>query len=105
MVKTLMLLPVRDNRGRRLPRRLWRSLDERFLQFGGSSWRNGVRGVWQAGGRVYRDRSREYTVSLTSWLDFPAWLEVVLWAREAFDQQAIYIEVAGVPEILSRHTA
>jgi hypothetical protein len=65
------------------------------------SWRDGVTGEWEFGGRVYRDRSREYVVSLKSWWQLNAWLQIAEWAREEFGQEAVYIEVAGIPEILS----
>jgi hypothetical protein len=41
-------------------------------------------------------------VSLTGWRQLPAWLIVVEWALERFDQEAVYIEVAGIPELLPR---
>lgn len=62
----------------------------------------GVHGTWEHGGRLYRDVSRQYVVSLTSWRQLPAWLELMDWVRQAFTQRAIYIEVAGVPEVLDQ---
>jgi hypothetical protein len=100
MIKTIFLVPVRDNDGRPFPRSAWRALEDRLLQFGGFSFTDGVYGTWQFGGRMYRDRSRRYTVSLTSWMQLPASLELVHWVRGTFRQEAIYVEVAGVPEIV-----
>jgi hypothetical protein len=75
-------------------------LEQRLTTFGGFSLRTGVTGVWVSGGHTYRDRSLEYTVSLESWLQLAAWLETVQWAGEHTHQAAVYIEVAGIPEIL-----
>lgn len=100
MIKTVFLVPERDNSGRRFTPRQWRHLEERLLRFGGLSRLAGIRGAWQYQGHTYRDLSRQYTVSLQSWRDFDAWLATVEWAREAFEQEAIYIEVAGIFEIL-----
>ncbi len=100
MVKTMFLVPIRDNEGRPFPRSHWRELEQQLLQFGGFSRTTGVAGTWTDGGRIYRDTSRQYVVSLQSWTQIPAWLEIVRWARERFRQEAIYIEVAGVPEII-----
>ena len=98
-----MLVPVRDNEGRRFTESAWRELQRRLMaEFDGYTRRTGVVGAWAAGGQVYRDTSREYTVVITSWEQLPAWLSIVRWARERFRQEAIYIEVAGVPEILGR---
>jgi hypothetical protein len=100
MIKTMFLMPVTDNDGRPYAAAEWEALESRLLAFGGFSLAVDVTGVWQAQGRVYRDLSRQYTVALTSWQQLPAWLEVVLWARSAFRQLAVYIEVGGIPEIL-----
>ena len=66
MIKTVVLVPVRDNAGRPFPKALWESLQARFMQFGGFTRPIGVVGAWESGGRVYRDRSRQYTVVLAS---------------------------------------
>lgn len=100
LVKTLLLVPEQDNRGRRFPRALWRELEDRLLALGGFSLREGIVGAWHADGRVYRDVSGEYTVSLRTWRALPSWSVLVEWALEAFNQEALYIEVAGLPEIL-----
>lgn len=101
MIETQFLVPERTNDGERFSPSAWKEIEERLLLLGGFSWNPGVRGVWQSSsGRVYRDRSRQYLVSLASWTQLPAWLEVVLWARRRFRQEALYIKVAGIPEIL-----
>jgi hypothetical protein len=100
MIKTVVLIPLRDNEGRVFPRSLRRRLEDRLLQFGGLSRTRNVVGIWRSGSTTYRDANYQYTVSLRSWLQLPAWLDVVLWAREQFRQEAMYIEVAGVPEII-----
>lgn len=101
MIETVVLIPIRDNQGRLFPRSLWRELEARLLYFGGLTDAGEVRGVWRSGDRVFRDRNRQLAVSLGSWKQLAAWLEVVEWARIAFRQEAIYIKVAGVPEIIT----
>ena len=101
MIKTLFLAPIRDNEGEPFQDSTWDELHERIVnQFGGLSRRAGVEGMWRNAGRLYVDPSYEYTVSLASWLQFPAWLEVILWVRDQFRQIAVYIEVAGIPETI-----
>ncbi|HEY7064707.1 MAG TPA: hypothetical protein VII06_24755 [Chloroflexota bacterium] len=103
MIKTIFLVPVRDNEGRRFTRPAWQALDRRLAAaFGGLSIRFGVVGTWQADEHTYRDTSREYTVSLATWRQLAAWLAIVDWACERFGQEATYVEVAGIPEVLSR---
>ena len=100
MVKTVFLVPIRDNEGRPFPRSYWQGLEQQLLQFGGFSRTTGVAGAWTSEGRIYRDTSRQYIVSLASWTQLPSWLEVVQSARKQFRQEAIYVEVAGVPEVI-----
>ena len=98
MMKTVVIVPVRDNDGRPFPASVWLELEDRLRRFGGFT-RDRVLGEWVEQGRVYRDRSRRYTVSMSA-RHLGAWVDLVLWAREAFRQEAMYIEINGVPEIL-----
>ncbi len=100
MIKTMVLIPVFDNDGAPFSSSDWLQLESRLLAFGGLNWTDNVTGMWRSTDRVYQDRCRQYVVSLPSWLQLAAWLEVVLWARTRFRQVAIYIEVAGIPEVL-----
>lgn len=99
MIKTVLLVPIRDNVGGTFSPASWRTLEQKLRRFGGFT-RSSAEGEWESQGRIYRDRSRRYEVSLTSWQQFPEWLGVALWVREEFRQEAMYIEVAGIPEIL-----
>lgn len=100
MIKTLFLVPLHDNDGQVFAESDWLALEARLLQFGGFSWVDNVTGVWESGARVYHDISRQYTVSLSHWTQLPAWLDTVAWVRMRFRQEALYIEVANIPDIL-----
>lgn len=100
MIKTSVLIPLADNDGAAFSKSTWEALHTRLADFGGFSFTRGVFGFWVDAGKTYEDESRQYIVSLDSWTQFPAWLAVMQWAREAFRQLALYIEVAGHPEIL-----
>jgi hypothetical protein len=102
MIKAVMLVPVRDNDGRRFTKTEWTRLEHRLAAaFGGYSLLPGrVTGGWVHEGRLFRDQSRQYAVALNSWSQLSAWLEVVRWTRTAFRQEAMFIEVNGVPEVL-----
>ncbi|MCI0584141.1 MAG: hypothetical protein L0227_14875 [Chloroflexi bacterium] len=103
MIKAAFLVPIRDNDGRPFPRSSWIELERRLVDaFGGYSRMSAVHGAWEEHGRVYRDVSRQYVASLSSWMELPVWLDLVRWVRQAFRQEAIYIEVAGVPEIVGK---
>ena len=96
----MVLVPQQDNHGRDFPRSAWLELERRFRQFGGFTRATDVQGEWEDRGRIYRDTSRQYIVALTSWEQLGDWLAVVRWAQATFAQEAMYIEVAGIPEIL-----
>lgn len=102
MIKTVVLIPVRDNDGKAFPRTLWRELADRLTAIeGGYSYTGKVKGEWvDKDGTTYTDWTNRYEVALTTWRNLGKWLAVVDWAREAFRQEAMYVEVAGVPEIL-----
>lgn len=100
MIKTLLLVPIRDNDGKGFPKRVWRELEDRLRRFGGFTRLGLVEGDWtDAGGRIYRDRSRQYSCVLSA-RDLAAWLAVVTWAQVRFGQEAMYVEIAGQPEIV-----
>jgi hypothetical protein len=50
--------------------------------------------------RGYREPNVPYHVTLVSARDLPVWLAFVEWAQRAFDQEAMYIEIVGQPEII-----
>lgn len=100
MVKTEFLIPKQDNEGHEYPDSYWSELEEQLLQFGGFTWTDGQVGAWRSRGKVYAGVSRRYDVDLPSWTLLAAWLEIVRWVARRFNQEAMYIEVAGVPEIL-----
>ncbi|MGI8552617.1 MAG: hypothetical protein ACR2PL_17795 [Dehalococcoidia bacterium] len=99
MIKTVVLIPILDNDGNPFPLSLVREFERRLLRFGGLSRLSGFVGTWEFQGRIYHEPNHQYTVALRSWWDLAAWLDIVMWAKAAFGQEAIYIEVAGVPEI------
>jgi hypothetical protein len=100
VIKTLFLMPEADNDGHSYLQSDWEALETRLFALGGFSLTVGVVGAWESQGRVYRDVSRQYSVSLASWRHLPVWLDLVQWARGHFRQLAIYIEVAGITEII-----
>ncbi len=99
MIKTTLVVPVADNDGSAFDRSAWRELESRLMQWGGLTRDSDVTGGWTDGDRTYRDRSRRYVVALASWWDLSAWLAVVDWAGRRFRQEAMFVEVAGIPEI------
>lgn len=102
MIKTLVLVPIRDNDGQPFSPADWDLLERKLLErFGGFTGGGMAEGAWSDdAGKVYRDVSRRYEVALSSWNQLPDWLDVVRWIRVHFRQIAVYVEVAGIPEII-----
>jgi len=100
MIKTSFLVPIRDNEGRAFEGEAWAELEHRLLRFGGASAGGLISGTWESHAGVRRETNRQYQVGLARWTDLPDWLDVIRWARRRFRQEAIYIEVAGMPEIM-----
>jgi hypothetical protein len=105
VIKAIVLVPIRDNAGRQFRKAEWSALERRLIGLGGFSILPGhVVGAWEDAGIVYRDRSRQYLVLLQSWFDLSAWLQAIMWARTAFRQEALLIDVAGIPEVVGHAT-
>jgi hypothetical protein len=100
VIETVLLVPGRDNDGKPFPPSAWDALEAALLRFGGYTRQADVTGAWSLGERIYRDRSRQYVVSLGSWRDLPAWLKIVEWTRSAFRHEALYVKIAGIPEVI-----
>ncbi|MEX0783795.1 MAG: hypothetical protein WD557_14215 [Dehalococcoidia bacterium] len=102
MISTVVLVPTYDNRGEPFGPDVFRDFEARLLsRFGGYTRATDLVGEWVDSGVTYRDHSRQYRVALGSWRALPAFLDLVDWARLTFEQEAMYIEVAGIPEILA----
>lgn len=102
MIKTVLLVPEVGNTGQPFPRNLWDGLDARLLAFGGFARQTGIEGNWVGSTRTFKEPCRQYTVSLATVRQLPAWLDAVEWVLEAFEQEAVFVEINGAPEILSR---
>lgn len=101
MIKTVVIIPTTDNNGRPFSRGRFSNFEGRLAGLaGGFTVQAGFEGVWQESGTIYRDRSVAYVAALDSWMQLPAWLDLVGWAAGHFAQLAMYIEVQGVPEII-----
>lgn len=97
MIKTLILIPEHDNAGEPFETGDFREFEAQLRDVkGGFTMRAGIVGEWEG----YQDANREYVVAIDSWLELAGWLDVALSAIARFRQDAVYIEVAGVPEIL-----
>lgn len=94
-----MLVPRVDNAGQAFSLSIRLELERRLIELRPSySIRPDVAGVWTGPtGRVFHDTSEEVTVALDSWFELAGFLDVVVWACAAFDQEAIYFEVSGFP--------
>jgi hypothetical protein len=101
MIKTVIFLPERDNDGHLFGPALWAEVEDRLSAvFGGFTRQDGYKGVWPSeSGVVYRDDNVAFTVAMTV-RQLPAWVAFAEWALVAFAQEAVYVEVAGSPEIL-----
>jgi hypothetical protein len=99
VIKAVVFIPARSNAGRPFPRTVWDALIERLERFGGYTRGPRQIGAWHDGARWYREANFPFTVVL-SVRDLAAWLDLLAWVQEVFEQEALYVEVAGQPEIV-----
>ena len=104
MVDTTVLVHRRDSNGRPFSLRLWHELDARCAALCGGATRDSqVDGFWtDHTGRVYRDKSIRYSLTLQSARDLPGWIALMEWILVAFSQEAIYITINGRSEIIPK---
>lgn len=101
MIKALVLVPIQDNEGQPFGPNDWDELERKFINsFGGFSGGGLVQGAWADQGTIYRDTSRRYEVAVTSWTEIPNFLALAHWTRTHFRQLAVYVEIAGISEII-----
>ena len=95
MVKRTVVLPIRDNDGRRLTAEL-AECERELLRVAGGFTKTASSGAWVgAGGRTYRDRSRQYSIVLDPGSDAELVAMLPDWARR-LRQEAIYTDRAIV---------
>lgn len=104
MIETSFLIPTRSNAGRPFPKALERSLQARLMaEFNGWTVAGKVQGAWRnEQGAVMPDTSIRYIVAVETEADVDRVVQVVRWACEVFDQEAIYFAVTGTATIIAR---
>lgn len=103
MIKAIVLIPLRLNDGTLVPVGTVIEFYARVfaLSPSGHTRRPGASGSWRDDdGSVFTDDLTEFIFALPSWRDVSAFLSLVDWARVEMQQEAMYIEVMGVPEVL-----
>ncbi len=99
MIEATLFVPTRYNDGRPIRRTTRRELRDRPAVLGGGLTISGIStGFWLSAGRSYEERVRSYTVALDSWWQLPEFLQIVEWAREALEQEAMFVRIAGIAE-------
>lgn len=99
-----MLVPVADNDGRLFRPHVWAELEIRCMAVsGGYNVQLGIQGVWVDTDRyTYRDTVNAYTIALISIRQLSAWVALVEWVLVILRQEALYVEINGVPEIVRK---
>ena len=103
MIKAMVLIPRTFNDGSPVDAAIFEEFIVRvhFLSPEGHTVRPDSRGQWRdASGTVFVDVLDEYTFALPGWRDVASFVSLVDWARVAFAQEAMYIEIMGAPEVL-----
>jgi hypothetical protein len=104
MIPASLLVPLADNDGNPFPAAMFAALeDELVARFGGFTHAGTKGGAWRGDdGVVYRDRSRQYDIAVESWIDIPDFLQLVDRVAVKFRQRAVFVTIAGIPDIVAR---
>lgn len=102
MIESFFLLPRADNDGQPFTDQQIKHLRETIIdQFGGLTVEeNTATGFWKEGQELYKDNNDKYLIALESLQQIPELLQLVKQVRQDFDQEAIYLNVNGIVEII-----
>ncbi len=101
MIVTTIYLPIRGNDGKPFDGEIRQRIRARLVaEFGSYSINPGQHGAWTEQGTTYRDESEALVVALASWLELPRWFEFVRFIQTELAQISMYIEIAGIPEVV-----
>lgn len=104
MIEAYFLVPVKSNAGEPFPEEKYETLETRLAKtFGGWTQAGYNEGGWADDqGKVVRDKTAKYIVALDSWTKAQTLIEIIKWIAEEFDQDCIYLVIAGTPELIWR---
>lgn len=101
MFQAFILIPVLDNDGNPLRRQDYDEFEVELAEFpGGFTLRGQVTGGWVDTERLYREPMFEYELGLDSLRKVAGLVQIAEAACGRFRQLAIFIKVAGIPEII-----
>ena len=104
LIPTTIYIPTKSNEGVPFMRSQYEAFENQLVArgFGVSLEIGRIRGIWQdEHGVTFRDKSRQYSVAISSWRDVATLIEVIDWACAQFEQEAIFATINGVPEIFT----
>ncbi|SMO92783.1 hypothetical protein [Melghirimyces algeriensis] len=102
MIETYILIPQADNDGNPFSVSKLKNLRNIIIEeFGGVSVEEGtISGYWKGGEKTYKDTNDKYMIALNSLTEIPKFLEIARWVRKEFQQEAVYVNIAGIAEII-----
>lgn len=103
LIEAIITVPVASDTGIPFTDEDWAELHTRLAAISGGLTRRGPHlGVWTdpTDGVEYREPVFEFEADIESWTSIGAFVDVVRWAAAFFDQRAILIKIAGVPEVI-----
>ncbi|MEX0781038.1 MAG: hypothetical protein WD557_00190 [Dehalococcoidia bacterium] len=104
LIEAHIIIPVRNNAGIAFSDEDWLELHQRLASVAGGFTRRGPHlGSWTDpdDGVEYTEPVFDFEVDIESWTSAGDFVDIAKWAASHFDQQAIAIKIAGVPETLS----
>ncbi len=103
LIEAVIPIPANSNASVPFTEVEWAALYARLASVAEGATRRGPHsGVWidPQTGTEYSEPVFEIEVGIESWMQIGAFVEVARWALSHFDQRAIFIKIAGVPEVL-----
>lgn len=100
LIETFIMVPKHDNDGKAFPPSKYDNLNREIIeQFGGLTIEHAT-GFWSDGKKVYQDRNYKYIIGIQSLKQVAEILELARYIRKEFKQEAVYVNVSGIAEIV-----
>lgn len=105
LIETFIMVPKQNNDGKAFPPSKYDNLNREIIeQFGGLTIEHAT-GFWSDGEKVYQDRNYKYIIGIQSLKQVAEILELARYIRKEFKQEAVYVNVSGIAEIVGDEEA
>lgn len=104
LIETYILIPTHYNNGKPIEEAKIERIELEYLEkFGGVTIEyNASKGLWKdpSNGKIYPDHHHKFITAIGGWHQVPDLLKIAEDIKKELHQEAIYINIAGIPDFI-----